>query len=979
MSSEIKEKQNVDTKMKAYNLIHDPTLLLDLIYSKYGDIEEDFNLLYINQLVYDKSSHFNIYYKEYLFSNDPEEYLKRFYQRNETKSRIPKLSDYYKNYHLFFCRPNFKDLVISDLMENYGDDKAEIFYKKNFESTNDDKDSENKNSESMSSLDNITDNKIIFTKKTKKIIDKNLDPNYGTLTLTNNSNLTGKNEDGLISARSKNDSFEKIVHNLIYYKKTKKIYEKNKNKKVYPIKKSKNKNNNINNKKINKNNNNSANDTAKADQNKKKINKNMIYNLDINKSNNISNTNKENNTGKNVRNKNSLFSLLKSNNLINYTNTDNNILNTNINKIYNNFTVTINLSKQQNITTKSQKNKASISNSNNVLFSSPKITKDHLTTKYEEFHSNIKVKNSPFSHKRNKTEYFNQNNLGSLSNNTQGNNNNDTNNKKIKNNYISKILTKKVNSRNYQENLKNLNLNYRPNTKFNHFFTINNKNIMTKQKMNGGGVIKNKTFEVDNVNHKDIIINQITNLKENLQIYKKNKISHRTNNSNSNNKYLNNRVVIKKNYISGALGSKFNLVKSSSKLNNNNNNANSNSNNNINNKKYNGIKKLNNEMNIKISSINNFNKNAINNNNKISNHKKSQSNILTNFLETSSKNQIYSPVTSTEQFNNKLYNINKSENVVSKMRPKIENNKINNLNINFNNVIFNAPLSNISENINFNNNFINNTNLNTNYKLLTPTNNQNNFNNTFSNNNNFINIMSTNHKMNKTNMNLNTHFNKNNISNNSNNNTKPFNNGICSEKVNYITNLKNFCNFSRNKISSLDKYINNTEDIYSLIKNTSDANPTKLINSTYTNLSKEKNNNEIFRKKKRELIIPKQNTKKISIKSTNKKDIQIKKPKKKIEGRNKKSDYDLGNYGATQNIYFSRNLGILGHLELIKNINNSFKTKEDNRKNYNSTNYLYSSPNNTGRTSGVKPINVNRNSNLISKKYIKTNPKIKGK
>ena len=75
------------------------------------------------------------------------------------------------------------------------------------------------------------------------------------------------------------------------------------------------------------------------------------------------------------------------------------------------------------------------------------------------------------------------------------------------------------------------------------------------------------------------------------------------------------------------------------------------------------------------------------------------------------------------------------------------------------------------------------------------------------------------------------------------------------------------------------------------------------------------------------------NAKKISIKSANKKDIQIKKPKKKIEGRNKKFECDFGNYGATQNIYFSRNLGILGHLELIKNINESFKTRDDNKKN----------------------------------------------
>ena len=179
-------------------------------------------------------------------------------------------------------------------------------------------------------------------------------------------------------------------------------------------------------------------------------------------------------------------------------------------------------------------------------------------------------------------------------------------------------------------------------------------------------------------------------------------------------------------------------------------------------------------------------------------------------------------------------------------------------------------------------------------------------------------------------------------------------------------------------MSSLDKYINNTEDIYSLIKNTSEINPSKLINNTYTNSNKEKNNNDVLKKKKRELIILKQNTKKISLKSANKKEIQIKKPKKKIESRNKKQENEFGNFGATQNIQFAKNLG-LGNFELIKNINESFKTRDDNKKNYSSTNYLCSSPNNTGRSFGIKLINVNRNSNLISKKYIKTKSKIKGK
>ena len=38
-------RKKVDTKKKALKLIYDPTCLLSLLYSKYGDVEEDYNLL----------------------------------------------------------------------------------------------------------------------------------------------------------------------------------------------------------------------------------------------------------------------------------------------------------------------------------------------------------------------------------------------------------------------------------------------------------------------------------------------------------------------------------------------------------------------------------------------------------------------------------------------------------------------------------------------------------------------------------------------------------------------------------------------------------------------------------------------------------------------------------------------------------------------------------------------------------------------
>ena len=904
---------DVNTKLKAYKLVHDPVILLNLIYSKYGDIEEDFDLLYINQLVYDKSSRYNIFFKEYQYMNNDEEFLKRYYQKYESRPRIPKLSEYYKNYHLFFCRPNFKDLIISDLMENYGDDKAEIFYKNNYEnskSKSKGEQSEKNNSESLSSLDNITDNKIIFTKKTKKIIDKNLDNNYGTLTLTMNSinsilNNNGKDKnnhynDGLISARSLNDSFEKIVHNLIYLKKSKK-FEKKKKEGNNPSK------NNIHNNNNNNHNNNNIQSGKKLlnkigiNYGNKKINKNIIYSLNLN--NTPLNTNNDKNL-QNKKNKNSLFSLLKSKNLINYTKTENNI-NDNTKGKQNNVTISINLNKSQN-----KKTKNNIRNNN--IFTSPKFNKDNLNflSKLEEFQTNIIRPNTSFHHKRNKTVYFHQNQ-------TNGNNipSNNLNNNYI--NTLSNILTKNNNSRNYTDNFKNT--NYKT-TKYNNYLTINNPNNLINKQRGFNEMknrLKNKTFEIENINNN--YIGKITNMKENFKIYQKNKI-HR----NSNNIEINNQVIIKKNNLAGSSGSKFNLIKNPLK-NSNKINITKNIKNNI---KY---------FNPKFSPINCFNKNIINNKNGL--HKKSQTTIISNIIETSPKIQITSPIPSLKH-QNKIYNINQSENMSSKIRPKINNSKINNLNINFNNVIFNAPLSNINQNIHVNNNFINHTNENISYKLLTPTNNhQKNYNNTFTNN---------------------KRANYSNITNNK---------DRANENMNYITNLKNFSNFSRNKVNLYESSLSQNDENYSLSKSNANSIKGKVF---YNKKLNEINNNmyshekqDVFKKKKSDIIIPIPNNKNLSLKKVTKTSNLIKKTKKKIEGRNKKFEDAEKNYGKTET--FKRK-------GINENNNNLFKTKEDNKAN---NNYFYNSPNTTGRIFTVQPINVNRNTNLMSKKIVKTRQRIK--
>ena len=93
--------QMINTKLEAYLLIHDPTKLLRLLYSKYVDIEEDYGLLISNQIMYNRPTHLNIYYKEQKAFFDKKEYMRRFYSKKESSSRIEKLNEYYKNYQSF--------------------------------------------------------------------------------------------------------------------------------------------------------------------------------------------------------------------------------------------------------------------------------------------------------------------------------------------------------------------------------------------------------------------------------------------------------------------------------------------------------------------------------------------------------------------------------------------------------------------------------------------------------------------------------------------------------------------------------------------------------------------------------------------------------------------------------------------------------------------------------------------------------------
>ena len=228
--------KNIDTKREALSLITNPRKLFSLLYSKYGNIEEDLYILYTNKLIYNSKLKINLLFKEIKYDKIIHEILRRFYSLDECIARLPRLYEYYKNYHLFFCRPTFCYFKLGKIINLYKDKQAEIFYQDNYQDSAKEEIGEQKkekgkknSSFSISSLENTNNNNFIFDEDTKKMLDK-VDSKsnnfYNTLLLdSSRTNLSQNNE--LISRRNGGEeSFENCIHELIEYpkKKNKKNY-----------------------------------------------------------------------------------------------------------------------------------------------------------------------------------------------------------------------------------------------------------------------------------------------------------------------------------------------------------------------------------------------------------------------------------------------------------------------------------------------------------------------------------------------------------------------------------------------------------------------------------------------------------------------------------------------------------------------------------------------------------------------------------
>ena len=123
------------------------TTFKQILYSnllKHNINKNKLGIIKINDLIDSKNCNIVAVFKDYLISDYIDEFLRRFYKMKESKNRIPKFSDYYKNYLLFFCKPTFSDFYANEIIQSYGEAKAEIYYNKNYRNKNKEKKKINK-------------------------------------------------------------------------------------------------------------------------------------------------------------------------------------------------------------------------------------------------------------------------------------------------------------------------------------------------------------------------------------------------------------------------------------------------------------------------------------------------------------------------------------------------------------------------------------------------------------------------------------------------------------------------------------------------------------------------------------------------------------------------------------------------------------------------------------------------------------------
>ena len=212
--------------------------------------------LIMEVLIFNKDCHLVTVFKDYMIWDFIDEFLKRYYNREEGKDRIPRYAHFYRNYSKFFCRPTFRDFEINEIIQEHGEKRAELYYNQNFRSK---KDKNNFADEGLFEDDDsesvhVSKSKIektIFNKTIKKSIeDTSLYSAKDNETFLLNVDKDLIDDQNILTKNSTNQSILKIINDFNKKKIQKEINENsNDNIKINEIniKKEENKNQENNN------------------------------------------------------------------------------------------------------------------------------------------------------------------------------------------------------------------------------------------------------------------------------------------------------------------------------------------------------------------------------------------------------------------------------------------------------------------------------------------------------------------------------------------------------------------------------------------------------------------------------------------------------------------------------------------------------------------------------------------------------------
>ena len=180
-------------------------------------------------LLFNKNTHLVSLFKDYMIYDYVDEFLKRYYQTQETEDRLPKFAVFYKNYLTFFCQPCFTSSKYNYIIQRNREKKAELFYNKNFreknkESNEDEGIIEDSEEDEDYEIGKSWIEKTIFNETVKKYIEK-YSPINTSMVLPESETKLKSDESGLLTSFDNQSSLRNIIKNM---KKKKKI-DKSKN------------------------------------------------------------------------------------------------------------------------------------------------------------------------------------------------------------------------------------------------------------------------------------------------------------------------------------------------------------------------------------------------------------------------------------------------------------------------------------------------------------------------------------------------------------------------------------------------------------------------------------------------------------------------------------------------------------------------------------------------------------------------------